>query len=318
MSDYVVGIDLGGTKIYTALATLDGQVLAEVKVSTQPEKGYRAVLERMVATVEEVRRQAAREQPPLRVGLGVPGPLDPVLGVVHVAPNLGWRDMPVKRDMEALLGVPVFLDNDANLAAWGEYRFGAGQGVRHLIYLTVSTGIGGGLVLEGKIYRGASYLAGEIGHITLWPEGPRCHCGNYGCLEALASGTALAREARELVSKGKGKGILSQAGGDVAAITARTVGMAAAAGDPEAFALFQEAGRWLGIGLATLLNLLNPGVIVFGGGMMASSPFFWDRMVQEMQRRALPATASAVQLLQASLGGRSGVLGAVALALEPV
>ncbi|ACX52907.1 ROK family protein [Ammonifex degensii KC4] len=318
MVDYVVGIDLGGTKIYTALATLDGKVRAEVKVPTQPEEGYRAVLERMAATVEEVKRQAGFNHPPCRVGLGVPGPLDPVRGVVHVAPNLGWRDMPVKRDMEDILGVPVYLDNDANLAAWGEYRFGAGRGTQHLIYLTVSTGIGGGLILEGKIYRGACCLAGEIGHMTLWPEGPRCHCGNYGCLEALASGTAVAREARRLVAEGKGKGILAQAGGDPEAITAKTVGMAAAAGDAEALALFQEVGRWLGIGLATLLNLLNPEVIVFGGGMMASSAFFWDTMVAEMQRRALPATASSVKLAKAELGGRSGVLGAVALALEPV
>lgn len=317
VSDYVVGVDLGGTKIYTALATPDGAVRAEVKVPTYAAEGYERVLGRIVQTVHEVEHQAGLSGRLLRVGLGAPGPLDVEKGVVHVAPNLGWRNVPLKASLEALLGVPVFLDNDANLAAWGEFVYGAGREAQHLVYITVSTGIGGGLVFGGRLYRGASYGAGEVGHITVLPDGPECHCGNRGCLEALASGTAVAREARGLIARGGGRGILALAGGAVEAVTAKTVGAAAAQGDAEARELLDGAARWLGIGVAAVLNLLNPEVIVLGGGMMHSAPLFWETLQEEVRRRAFQSAWEATRLVTAELGGRSGVLGAVAYALRP-
>ena len=297
MDDFIVGVDLGGTKIYTVLATLDGKAQAEVEVPTYAAEGYEQVLGRIAGTVDKVKRLAGLSGRLLRVGLGAPGPLDIEKGVVYVAPNLGWRDVPLKASLEALLGVPVFLDNDANLAAWGEFVYGAGKGMRNLVYITVSTGIGGGLVFGGRLYRGAGYGAGEIGHITVLPDGPRCHCGNRGCLEALASGTAVAREAKELIARGGGQGILALAGGAVEAVTAKTVGLAAAQGDAEARELFVNAARWLGIGVAAVLNLLNPEVVVLGGGMMRSAALFWETLQDEVKRRAFPSAWKAARLM---------------------
>jgi glucokinase len=317
VSNYVVGVDIGGTKIYTALATIDGQVQAETKVPTIPSDKYEGVLNRIVETVEEVQRQAGVSGGLLRVGVGAPGPLDVASGIVHEAPNLGWVEVPLKDSLEKRLGAPVYLDNDANLAAWGEYIYGAGRGTSDLVYITVSTGIGAGLVLGGRLYRGASYGAGEIGHLTVLPDGPECRCGNRGCLEAIASGTAVTRKAWRMIAGGGGKGILESAGGSIDAVTAATVGEAGLRGDPEAQALFVEVGYWLGIGVAGILNLLNPSVVVLGGGMVGSASLFWGALEEEVGRRAFKSARKSVSLTTAKLVERSGVLGAVAYALKP-
>ncbi|MEW6172363.1 MAG: ROK family protein [Bacillota bacterium] len=317
MSSYVVGVDLGGTKIYTALATLDGKIRAELKVPTLAREGYEVVLNRIAETVAEVQRLAGVSGGLLRVGVGAPGPLDTETGIVYVAPNLGWRNAPLKASLEEIIGVPVFVDNDANLAAWGEFVYGAGRDVNDLVYLTVSTGIGGGLVLGGRLYRGAGCGAGEIGHITVLPDGPLCQCGNRGCLEALASGTAVAREAKSLITQGKGRAILAAAGGVIETVTAETVSQAAIRGDGEALGLFNAAARWLGIGVAGVINLLNPAIVVLGGGMMKSASLFWGTFEEEAKRRAFSSAWEAAQVATAELGGRAGVFGAVAYALKP-
>lgn len=316
MGEYVAGIDLGGTKIYAALADLTGQILAELKIPTRAQEGAEAVIHRLAATVVQLQEKAGRADPPLALGVGAPGPLNAATGVVYQAPNLGWRDVPLKEKLERLLGIPVYVDNDANLAALGEHRWGAGQGAEHMVYITVSTGVGGGLILGGRLYRGASHGAGEIGHMVVDPRGPRCGCGSFGCLEALASGTAMARAARRLVEEGRGKGILAAAGGDPESITSLAVAQAAAAGDEEARAIISEAGRALGIGVASLINLLNPAVVVLGGGAMRVGSLLWEAMAEEVGRRALEASRRAARIVPAALGERSGVLGAVALALE--
>ncbi len=310
----MAGIDLGGTKIYAALADLEGRVINELKVPTPAREGYEAVIRRLAAAVGQLQEEAGLPGPPLALGVGAPGPLDPAAGVVYQAPNLGWRDVPLKADLERLLGVPVYLDNDANLAALGEHRYGAGRGAAHMVYITVSTGVGGGLVLGGRLYRGATGGAGEVGHLVVDPRGPRCGCGSYGCLEALASGTAMAREARRLVAAGRGRAILEAAGGDPASITSEAVARAAAAGDEEARAIIAAAGRALGIGMAGILNLLNPAVVVLGGGAMRAGTLFWEAMEEELARRALEASRRAARIVPAALGERSGVLGALALA----
>jgi len=312
--DLVAGVDLGGTKIYTALADRRGKLLAELKVPTggpDPER----VAARIAETVGEVLRRAGADGISA-LGIGAPGPLDAVTGVVQQAPNLGWRDVPLREKLERLLRVPVAVDNDASLAALGEHCYGAGRGVRHMVYVTVSTGVGGGLILDGKLYHGAGCAAGEIGHITVAPDGPPCGCGNRGCLEALASGTAMARAARELVAAGGGRAILAAAGGRAEAITARAVAEAAAAGDAEAARILTAAGRALGTGLAAVINLLNPELLVLGGGAMRVGPVFWRAMEEELRRRALAHPLGQVRLVPAALGERSGVLGAVALALR--
>jgi len=314
---FVVGVDLGGTKILTALAGSDGQIIAEQKIPTESAKGQEHVITRIVHTVEHVLQAAGVEREQVRaLALGAPGPVDTANGVIRFAPNLMWHDVPICRMLEQHLSLPVFLDNDANLATLGEHVYGAGQGVNHMIYMTVSTGIGGGLILDGKLYRGASGVAGEIGHMVVMPGGPLCRCGKRGCMEAVASGTAIAREARELAARGQGENILAIAGGVIAAITAETVANAAEAGDLTALDIIKHAARYLGIGLANIITLLNPSRIVLGGGVINIGEPLLNAVKQEVQVHVMEDAGAAARIVRAKLGGHSGVMGAVALALQ--
>jgi len=316
LGKYVAGVDLGGTKIYTALADDSGRLLAETIVATGAGDGGEAVVRRIAATVAEVCASGGSGVDISALGIGVPGPINPATGLVDQAPNLGWRNVPVKEILQQTLGVPVLADNDANLAALGEHRFGAGAGVRNMVYVTVSTGIGGGLILDGKIYHGVSGAAGELGHMVIDPLGPLCSCGRRGCLEALASGTAMANRARELVAAGCGQAILHKAGGRAENIDALTVAAAAAGGDGEAIDILKDAGKALGMGLANLVNLLNPALVVLGGGAMNAGRLLWETMEQELKVRALAAALENLRVVPAALGKRSGLMGAVALALR--
>lgn len=313
MQQYFLGVDLGGTKIYSALADGEGRLLAEIKIPTGAGDGPEAVLGRIAQTCRQLQERTGCRAAAL--GIGSPGPLDQESGVVYNSPNLGWHEVPLKKRLEHMLGLPVLVDNDANLAALGEYRFGAGRGFRNMVYVTVSTGIGGGLILEGRLYRGSGGGAGEVGHTVVDPEGPLCGCGRRGCLESLASGTAMAARAGELIEQGRGKSILAEAGGDPGAVTAVAVARAAAAGDPEAAGIIAGAGRYLGLGLANLVNLFNPDRLVLGGGALQSGPRFWEAMENELSARALRPALDQVSLARAGLEGRSGLLGAVALAM---
>jgi len=312
---FVIGVDLGGTKILTALANREGHVLAEQKIPTEAAKGQQHVVAQIVQSVEQVRKKAGvkPEQVPA-LALGAPGPLDSCKGIIHFAPNLAWHDLPIRQVLERQLSIPVLLDNDANLAALGEHVYGAGRGEDNMVYITVSTGIGGGLIFGGRLYRGFADVAGEIGHMTVFPDGPLCGCGNRGCLEALASGTAIARDARELAACGRGAQILAAAGGDAAGITAVTVAAAAAAGDNTAESIIARAARYLGIGIANIINLLNPSLVVLGGGVMDIGEPVWQNLRTEVQARTLEEAGKSARLAAAELGGRAGVMGAIALA----
>lgn len=317
MRDLVAGIDLGGTKILTVLANRDGRVLGRVMMPTEADRGREHVLDRLCDTLREVLDQAgATADRVAALGVGVPGWLDPAKGFLFFAPNLGWKDVPLGKILGERLGLPVFLDNDANLAALGEYAFGAGRGAEHMVYITVSTGVGGGIILNGGVYHGAAGTAGEMGHVTVAPDGPRCRCGNQGCLEAVASGTAMAMRARALVDEGRGAGILAAAGGRREAVSARAVAEAAAAGDAEALVILRDAGRYLGIAVAWVINMLNPAAVVLGGGAMQSGAPLWDAMLEEVRLRSLETSLAAARIERAALGGDSGVMGAVALALD--
>lgn len=248
--------------------------------------------------------------------MGSPGPLNTSGGVIQFSPNLHWHDVPVKQLLENQISIKVILDNDANVAALGEHVFGAGKGKENMVYITVSTGVGGGLILGGRLYHGASDGAGEIGHTTVLPDGPLCSCGARGCLEALSSGTAIAREAKSLVECGSGKNILNQAGGDPELISSVVVAAAAAGGDPEAVAIIARAARFLGIGVANVINLLNPDMVVLGGGVMEIGEPIWQGVRQEAEARTFQSSRAHVQIVPAALGQRSGVLGAIALAMQ--
>lgn len=313
---YVIGVDLGGTKILTALADLEGRILRRVLVDTGANDSAERVVERIIGTVEEVMRNggAARDEVK-RIGIGSPGTLDIERGIVLRSSNLGWRNVPIVEMMESVLQIPVLLENDANAAALAEHAFGAGKGARNMVYMTISTGIGGGIILNNTLLHGACGAAGEIGHHTIDPAGPRCGCGNYGCLEAMASGTALGRYGREAVAGGAETLIRTMVDhpGDVNGVI---VTRAAEEGDPVAQEIVRRVASYIGIGVANLINILNPDRIVLGGGVTKSGHLFLDLILRTVESRAMEAPRKCCEIVFAGLGSDVGVQGAIAVALN--
>jgi len=315
----VVGVDLGGTKIRSVVALADGSIVGEDVRPTDAEGGPNVVVSRLVASARAA--VAASDVPHeaiLAVGVTAPGTVDFDAGVLHQPPNLpGWDAVPLARLLSEHLDRPVFLENDANAAAYGEWRFGAGAGLRHLIYLTVSTGIGAGLILNGQMYRGADGAAGELGHMTIDVNGPPHNCGMVGCLEVLASGTAIARMAREAVAAGRSPALrrLAETAGE---LTAAEVDQAADAGDPTATEILATAARYLGVGLANYINIFNPEAIVIGGGVTRIGRQLLEPAFALAKARAFRLPSERVRLLPAALEGRSEVLGVSALARDSI
>ncbi|MGQ9573146.1 MAG: ROK family protein [Dehalococcoidia bacterium] len=316
---YLAAVDLGGSKILSVIGEADGRRLAEDRRATSAEEGPEVVLERIVVSLEKALAKAGLQRRDLAgVGICSPGPCDIEAGVVRGAPNLpDWRNVPICRYVEERLGVCTRLENDATAAALGEHVYGAGRGCHHLIYMTVSTGIGGGLIIDEKVYRGATGLAGEIGHMTIEPDGPRCGCGNRGCLEALASGTAIAARGRELVAQG-GSALLARLAEEEGRVTGEMVCRAAEEGDGPSRDIIERAGHYLGIGLANLVNIFNPEIIVIGGGMAKAGELLLGPARAEMEARAFPQAVKAVQVKPAELGDYVGVMGMIALLREAV
>jgi glucokinase len=314
---YLGAVDLGASKILSVIAQGDGRRLSEDRQPTSAEEGPEVVLERIVGSLEGALVKAGLQQGDLAaVGICSPGPCDIDAGVLSSAPNLpGWRDVPICRYLEERLGVPARLENDANAAALGEHVYGAGRGCRHLIYITVSTGIGGGLIIDGRLYRGATGVAGELGHMTIEPDGPLCGCGNRGCLEALASGTAIAARGEELVAQG-GSALLARLAQEQGDLTAETVSRAADQGDIACQGIIRRAGCYLGVGLASYVNIFNPEVIIIGGGLAKAGELLLGPARAEMAARAMQEALKAVQLKPAELGDYAGVMGMVALLRE--
>lgn len=302
-SSFVGAIDLGGTKIYSAILDSGGRVAGEDLRPTEAAQGQESVIERLAASIRAAAAAAAVPMDQLAgVGVVAPGPVNGHTGHVIDPPNLpGWKDVALGPVLTGRLGRPVLLENDANAAAIGEYVAGAGRNAESLIYLTISTGVGGGLVFGGQLYRGVSGTAGEVGHMVIRPGGPRCGCGNRGCLEALASGTAIAREGRAALAAGAApvlRRLLSESGGEV---TSLLVARAAAEGDEAARAILQEAAIALGTGLGNLVNLLNPDVIVIGGGAAQIGAALLDPAEAVMRDVAFPGPGALVQLRRAVL-----------------
>lgn len=312
----VLAVDLGGTKIYSALVGPGERILRRDVRPTEAALGQKRVIANILASLEAVTPAGAlRDGSILALGVGAPGPLDPVTGRIIFAPNLQWRNVNLKEILQNALGLPVFLENDANLAALGEHLYGAGRGHDHMVFITVSTGVGGGLVLNGEIYSGAFGGAGEIGHMVVAPGGPVCSCGNRGCLEAVASGRAIKQRAVELISAGNGNKILHLAGGSPDEADAPAVTRAAQEGDPEAKEILETAGRYLGLAIANICTLLNPSLFVIGGGVArGAGMFLLDPAEKEAHLRVLPAFRESLKIVPAALLGRAGVLGAAAYA----
>ena len=314
----VLGIDLGGTKILTAVVNPQGKILAQNYCPT-PAKDYPALVQAILESANRALKQAGIGANGLTaVGIGAAGLSDPETGILFTSPNLPQcRDVPLGDDIEKGLGVKTFLTNDANAAALGEFYFGAGRGAHNFIYITISTGIGGGIIIDDRLYTGATGTAGELGHMTIDADGPPCRCGNKGCWEALASGSALAKEARRKISQGAQTAILGYADGDIDKVTAETVQQAAEQGDALAEELIARTGYYFGIGLANLINIFNPELIVIGGGLSNMGDRLLKPAFKVAEERSFRQTCQKVRLARAELGANSGVLGAAAYALQP-
>jgi glucokinase len=305
------GIDVGGTKIAGGVVDETGTILEELQV-VSPATDVLAIEDAIEKLVTELRTRHPIEA----VGVGAAGYIDKARAVVLFAPNLAWRDLDLKADLERALGLPVVVENDANAAAWGEFQYGAGHDVDDLLLVTVGTGVGGGVVLDGALYRGAFGVGAEIGHMRVVPDGILCGCGNRGCFEMYASGSALVREARGAARAGSllAADLLARAGGDPAAITGPLVTAAARDGDTFAIEQLASLGRWLGEGIASLAAVLDPAVVVIGGGVSAA-----DELLLGPARAAFQSQLTGrghrpmLEIRRARLGNRAGLIGAADL-----
>jgi len=314
----VLAVDLGGTKIVTALITPEGEILSREYTPTLPEEGVDTVIGRILATASALLRNASLPYSSLSgIAIAAAGAIDSEKGIVTDSPNLpGWHNIPLKDEIQVSTGVRTFVINDATAAALGEHRFGAGRGAHNLIYLTVSTGIGGGIIIGDKLYTGVSGSAGELGHMTIDLNGPRCACGNIGCLEVLASGKAVAREAQRLIAQGTKTIMLDLAEGDAQYVTAQTVAAAAHKGDAVALSIVNKAATYLGVGLVNLVNIFNPEMIIVGGGMSKMGELLLKPARRVVAERAFQLPASVVRIVSSELGDNSGVFGAVAFVAD--
>jgi glucokinase len=317
MGKLIVGVDLGGTQIRAALADGEGSVLRRANCLTLAGEGSEPVIGRIKGVIYEV--TGSTDQGQMQgIGVAAPGRLDARQGVTGYALNLpGWGSVPLKDLLEEEFGWPVVVGNDANLAALAEQRFGVGQGIADLIYITVSTGIGGGVIVDNRLLLGAQGLAGEVGHQAVEARGPRCGCGNIGCLEALAAGPAIARRARKLIEDGTETAITDLVGGDLNRITAKVVNQAAQAGDPIAIEIFRQAGFYIGVGIVNLLHIFNPSLIVIGGSVAKAGDLLFGPIRATVRERAMVSHYwESTPIVPAALGDDVGLLGAVALVLQ--
>jgi glucokinase len=315
---YIIGVDLGGTNIAAGAMPTDGtREIAMRMTPTRAEDGAAGVVDRIGEMIEEVIAQTSAETGAARedflgVGIGSPGPLDREKGIVIVTPNLGWRDFPLRDAISDRVGMRATLDNDANCATLGEWWAGAAKGGRNVVGLTIGTGIGGGLILDGKLYHGASDAAGEIGHTTIDSNGRRCKCGNYGCLEAYTSGPAIAERAREAMVSDEKSVLREMVAGDLSKITAQTVYEASKRGDEIANEVVRDTAHFLGVGISNLINIFNPDTVVIAGGVTQAGDALFDPLRAEVKRRAFRPAVEACRIVPGALPLSAGVVGAVA------
>ena len=314
-----IGVDIGGTKVAAGIVDGDGTILQLARRDTPHRSTAPSVVEStIVDVVQELLSAAAREcHAVVAVGIGAAGFVAADRATVVFAPHLSWRQEPLREALRQRIGLPIFVDNDANTAAWAEWRFGEVGDESHLVMVTLGTGIGGGLLINGRIERGRFGIAGEFGHMQVVPDGLRCECGNRGCWEQYASGNALVREARSLILAGSpvAAGLLAHAGGEVDALTGPLITEAAREGDPLARELLGDIGHWLGIGLANLAAALDPGTFVIGGGVSAARGLLLhaSRLTFERQLTGRGYRPHA-RILAAKLGNEAGLIGAADLA----
>ena len=306
---YVVGVDLGGTKIYTALVDLEGNIIKEKTVETLAQEGEKAVLGRLIETISYV-IDGTDKSLIKSIGIGSPGPLDVKNGIIIESANLPFKNFEIVKNIRETYDLPTYLDNDANVATLGEFMFGAGKGTENMVFITASTGIGGGAVLNGKLFRGATGNALEIGHMTVSTEGPGCGCGNLGCAEALGSGTAIGKRAKEAVLSNVTTSLKNYDN-----VTSKEVFKEAANGDRVAKNILKTSLTYLGIAVANTITNFDPEKVVIGGGVVNGGDIVIDTIRNVVEERCMAAFVENCAIEKAVLGGKAGVLGAAALAI---
>jgi glucokinase len=309
-------LDIGGTKILVGLIDQHGELLARRRIETPAPRRAEEAIARVGTTLRALLCEIGVEEASLgAIGCSVPGPLDSKSGTIIFSPNLGWRDVPFVELLRRQFAVPIAIEDDADCAALAEAHLGAARGARSAVYVTISTGIGSGIVIEGRLYGGAHGCAGEVGHITLDSNGPVCSCGNSGCFEALASGSAIAARAKEAVTSGQ-KTLLARFHDDPALLTASEVMQAATAGDAVAKQIIEAAGEYIGLGLAAVACAFDPEIIVVGGGVVQANDLLLTCARATFAARAIPPLGSLVSIVPAALGDESALRGAALLVTE--
>jgi len=315
MNKHSIGIDIGGTNVTVALVTKKGKIVKKIKFPTRVEEGKTKIIKRIVKALDKVMKGLGSNSIE-GIGIGAAGDIDQDRGIVRFSPNLFWKNVPLVRLIKKKFNLKVVLDNDANAAAWGTYILETKRKAKNLLCITLGTGVGGGLIINGKIYHGASGSAGEIGHMTVNPQGQKCNCGNYGCLETYVGSAYIVRKAIKEIRKGERSLIKKLAGGNLQSITSQTIQTAALKGDKLARRIWKEAGEYLGITLSGVINLLNPGVVVFGGGVAKAEELIFQPMKKEIRKRTFKVPFEKVKFTRTKFGADLGVIGAALLTLQ--
>lgn len=311
MKNYIIAVDLGGTKITCALTDLEGNIINENTISTNAHEGEQEVLKRIFSAIEKALEDGKKSTDEIRaIGIGSPGPLDSNKGIILDPPNLPLKNVEIVKHIEDKFNIKTYLENDANAAAIGEYLFGAGKGTKNMVYITVSTGIGAGAIIEGKIYKGTTCNALELGHATVLPDGPRCNCGNYGCLEVMASGTAIAREANKALEQGRESSL-----SNYEKVTSNEVFKEASLGDKLAIQIIDKALEYLGIGIANAITTFDPEKVIIGGGVAMAGEIVFDKVKQVVKKRCFKVLNESCEIVPAALKTKSGIFGAAAVAI---
>ncbi|HRU32202.1 MAG TPA: ROK family protein [bacterium] len=309
--DKIIGIDIGGTKIAIGRADTRGKLEDSVRFPTDVSRGYRSILEEIIEKTSKLFERDSVKA----IGIGCGGPLDSKKGRILSPPNLpGWDDVPLVDDIKGVFNVPVYLENDANAAALGEFYFGAGKDVSNMVYMTLSTGIGGGIILNNKLIHGVRDSGGEVGHQTILPDGPLCNCGNRGCLEALSSGTGIAKIFREKLASGR-ESIVTSWVKEPEEISAKIIADAAKAGDSLSKEVWDSAIYYLGIGISNIVTIVSPEMVVLGGSLTKYGESLFVNVREIVKERARLVPVDEIKIVPAQLGDNVGILGAVAVGL---
>lgn len=306
---YVVGVDLGGTKIYTALVDLEGNIIKEKTVPTEANEGEQAVVNRIINTIRYVTEGTDKDLIK-SIGIGSPGPLDVKNGIILQSANLPFKNFEIVKVVKAEFDLPTYLDNDGNVATLGEFMFGAGKGTENMVFITASTGIGAGAVLNGRLFRGSTGNALEVGHMTVSIEGPRCGCGNVGCAESFGSGTAIGKRAKEAVASNVKTSLKNYEN-----VTAKEVFIEAAKGDRVASDILNLSLTYLGVTVANTITSFDPEKVVIGGGVVNGGDIVLETIKKVVSERCMETFVNNCSIEKAVLGGKAGVLGAAALAI---